>query len=289
MGVELGLPDFSVSIPTVLPRHLAFAPMEADSEVAEEACHVPMAEFAFDINKRSPLLEGAVPVAGMQHVVFNMLAEVHTSMSHWDAFWQQLKLMERLLKWEHRRRRYVWSCVTGTLFANREALFERFSATLYDKRWHEVVKFCGALRPLLPILKATWDSQKFASGCAPGDVDAGQSALKATADEGGAEFDPQMVTAVLKDKLFPLYLALLLELEVLPEKLSSWAEGCSCHDDVFVGRAFYARSQILHLHFGEQMPCPMAGKRAPELAAGNRPWRVLESRCNQSLGQRCNR
>ena len=69
----------------------------------------------------------------------------------------------------------------------------------------------------------------------------------------------------------------MLMLETVPESLAVWCEGCVCHDR-FVRhgddqpmrqRHSVGKAEAIHAHYGpHRHTCPMAGKRAPELAAG---------------------
>eukprot|EP00959_Pyramimonas_sp_CCMP1952_P436602 9142545-Pyramimonas_sp.AAC.1 len=67
--------------------------------------------------------------------------------------------------------------------------------------------------------------------------------------------------------------------------LSDWSEGCSCHSPLidenkdYLGRLTWAkRRRIVAQSFGDDRdsPCPMKGKRFPELVAGE-----LENVCNE--------
>ncbi len=39
-------------------------------------------------------------MAGLQHIADNLCSDVHKSLKHWDAFYQQLKTFESLLRLE---------------------------------------------------------------------------------------------------------------------------------------------------------------------------------------------
>ena len=169
----------------------------------------------------------------------------------------------------------VWSCVLGSLFHDKQDDFEHFSASLYEKRWHEVIKFAQAAWPLIKILRVVWDATKYGDRAQREPEDGDQAANKA----GAAAFDLQLITASMRDNLFFCYMSLLLQVDALPEKVSRWAEGCSCHELIMVGKSPFRRSTLLGGH-----PCPMAGKRAPELAAGHIP-EVLNALCRLTVGE----
>lgn len=115
-------------------------------------------QMPFDGMSNEYFLPQALPVMGMQHIVHNLLKEVHTSLVHWNGFWAELKNIEALLNWRFRRQRFIVTCVRATPFANTEHLFEQFSQSLYEARWHEVSNFVRKLLRLLGALRSTWDA-----------------------------------------------------------------------------------------------------------------------------------
>jgi hypothetical protein len=48
---------------------------------------------------------------------------------------------------EERRQRYVWTCLLHSRFASCEKLFSKFSGSLYEDRWHEVVSDSPCIGP----------------------------------------------------------------------------------------------------------------------------------------------
>ena len=72
------------------------------------------------LNACGRFLPGALNVPGLQHIANNLASDVHTSLSHWPVFWEQLKSLEAMLHVPERRSRYVWTCVRGTPFAHKD-------------------------------------------------------------------------------------------------------------------------------------------------------------------------
>ena len=117
-------------------------------------------------------------------------------------------------------------------------------------------------------------------------------------EEGNAQaagsFDAQAFTQIVGDNFFLVYVRFAVQVDALPEKcLASWSEGCMCHEALQLGRKLrrgekggmsdYTRRKMLKRHSGQGViACPMAGKRAPEMAAGwvtellDEAWRLLE-------------
>ena len=110
------------------------------------------------------LMPNAVQAAELQHVCDNALKDIHEDLQHWEGYYQQLKHFESLLVFTERRQRYVWTCVRGTDWAWAEDLFDRFESHLYEKRWKAVAQFVSDLLPLLHVLVATFDADKYNTG-----------------------------------------------------------------------------------------------------------------------------
>ena len=148
---------------------------------------------------------------------------------------------------------------------------------MYEARWHEVAKFVRKLTPLLRPLRSVWDSRKFeAAG-----VDVEGGALP-HAPAGASAFDPQALTCCLQCPKFASYVCLVNKLEQVPERLASWAEDCYCHERVCEHLSQHKRHEVLKPHYETICVCPMAGKRAPELAAGH-IQNVFRDICEKSL------
>ncbi len=58
-------------------------------------------------------MPACLTIPGLQHICGNMCSEVHTSMSGWPRFWDQLKTLEAMLVISERRARYVFTCLRG--------------------------------------------------------------------------------------------------------------------------------------------------------------------------------
>ena len=300
MGVELGLPDFRVagSVDSLLPewlrekhQHLPDVDNGGGPDPAQLAPHSP--DVDGDFLDDGPVVELEAPVAppprpgqddtvfffpealtvaGLQHIVSNLTADVHQGMKHWAHFFDNLKTLESLLRVDERRQRFIWTCLHGTALQGQGFRFRKFSASLYEARWHEVVNFLKCLKPLLSTLVRAWDHDKFVSGV---NAEGAQRPVQAQAENaqnamrGLSALDPERVTAILQSALFHSYLDMALRLEQVPESLASTAEGCVCHGALLAQLSEHKRHQCLEEHFGAGIKtCPMAGKLLPELVTG---------------------
>ena len=256
MGTESGLTSFRVSLANLFPSWRSLHPIEVDGEDNDVAApDVPNLEVP------RFFLEQALPVMGMQRIVYNLLKEVHTALPFWREIWEELKNLEALLNWNFRHRRYIATCLKGTAFEGMSSHFEAFSQSLYEARWHEVANFIRKVEPLLPVLRSTWDSQRFQNA-----DDNGAGDVRAPA--GAAAFNPDRLSQSLWSPKFAARFGLLGKLETFPEQLAGWAEDCPCHGAACANMTQYKRCKLLKEHFSGVPVCPMAGKRAPELAVG---------------------
>ena len=300
MGVELSLPDFHVpgSVDALLPDWLERKPpAEIDEQLQAPSQHddvdgpmlvdddddddddeggalggAVVAREAAEAVGASFFMPHALTVAGLQHVVNNLCAEVHQGLNHWSAFHAELKALESLLRVQERRQRFVWTCLHGTQLEAQTFRFDKFQGSLYETRWHEVLGFLRHLKPLLPVLSRAWDSAKYIRGV---NLEGFARPVQARAEQaqneqqGLAAFDPEKITRALQSPLFHCYVSMALGLEQVPEALASAAEGCPCHRAMFKHVSDHIRQKILEKRFRPGITvCPMAGKLLPELVAG---------------------
>ena len=67
------------------------------------------------------LLQNSFTIPGLQHIVNNLLSDVHTCLTHWPTFWKQCKSIEALLSVQERRLRFVQRCM-GYFFCKHVGL-----------------------------------------------------------------------------------------------------------------------------------------------------------------------
>ena len=171
-------------------------------------------------------MPNALTIAGLQHVVNNMMADAHTSLSWWPTFHPQLENFEAFIRIDERRQRYAWSCLHGTPNAHLTSLFARFRGSLYEDRWHEVVSFLRKLKPLLPALARTFDVNRYNRGVDENGTVRPVQAAKQRQQEQNAgiqAFDPKKLAASLRSTLFHKYCGAVLSMEEVPEEIASKA------------------------------------------------------------------
>ena len=277
LGTESGLAHLRVALQGLFPAWHDLDPMELDGEDLGQGPAANPNPPRPDVLLDRYFLENALPVMGIQHVVYNLLKEVHVTLPFWKSVFQDLKNFEALLNWKFRRNRFIATCLRGTPFASHEWRFENFSQHLYEARWHEVAKFVNKLLPLLGTLRGCWDAAKFESAEYAQEDGAGAPPETGGSGSAGA-FNPVALTAALRSPEFAVRVVLIVRLEALPEELAAWAERCPCHR---THSSQYQRTKVLRCHFGVPV-CPMSGKRAPELASG-RIAEIFDELADQKL------
>ena len=259
MGTELGAASFLVEdMSKLLPEWLAEPLLEMDVDEGDGNLDnvAGVAEIRF--------MPNAIIIPGALHICSNLCKDVSSKLSHWEPFLQQLALFEGLLCMRDRRERFLSTCVPDT--ADERKLFTHFSGSLYEKRWGAVISFLRKLYPLLEALQKYWSSEKYMQNYQQRE----SAADNHDAEEGHARFAAADLSATLGSGMFHVYLAMVMSLFNVVENLSSWFEGCLCHDwELKKHRGKLARnSQKEIAQCGPYAFCPMKGKRAPELAAG---------------------
>ena len=110
---------------------------------------------------RSTFMPSALCSYGLMHCMDNLTADMHKDLSWWSEFHKQLKQMEALLTRQDRRERFIHTCVKPSHLADQHRLFNKFTQTLYEGRWKEIVHFLKMLKPLLPVLRSCWDANNY--------------------------------------------------------------------------------------------------------------------------------
>jgi hypothetical protein len=126
------------------------------------------------------------------------------------------------------------------LQAQAERKLMKWSATLYEARWGEIVKFLKRFSKVLHLFRQGWDREKYLKGVDNaedkplGSHDEPAPAPPASRTDDHGDFDPQAITAAIRCNFFNCYVAfILLADKVVERRLASWAEGCPCHEPLF--------------------------------------------------------
>ena len=120
----------------------------------------------------------------------------------------------------------------GSPYAKAETSFENFSMRIYEKRWHAVAQFIAGVWPLLLIIRGCWDEMKFRARDGAEDDDANQR----DAGSGDIKFCPTEMTRIVRSNFFFAYMQCLMMVHMFTKRLSSWCEGCTCHEHLLLGK-----------------------------------------------------
>ena len=206
-----------------------------------------------------PLLKFAIPVPGMLHIFSNALHDVMGALKCWLPYRGQLKQLSALLCNKSRLDLFAGTCLTrisDSLVAEARKLFDKCLPSLHEQRWGSVTSFISGMLARLPMLLTFWNARAF--------VDCRSQAEN-------EEFDAEAVGAIIADPFFEAYSEMLQCLQCVVTGAIMWAEGCPCHS-VQRKQGLSHRAQKLadaawQAELGSQA-CPLAGRRAPELATG---------------------
>jgi hypothetical protein len=218
MGLEMSIPDFHMTeAEALLPPWVNRDVLHCD--VGDDAPKPSQRGLDDPARKMMPF---TFVVCGLQHLTNNINADVRQSLVYWEVFWQQLENFSGFLLCGERRRRFTWTCVTGTPWASQAYRLNKWSQTLCEKRWRTIPIFLKRLLPLLPLFRGYWDERKYARGVDdPGLVrDGGEDAAgpEDADNQGYAQFDPAELTKTLKDPFFNVYVSFALAAERVPDE-----------------------------------------------------------------------
>ena len=230
---------------------------------AEPAAALPPSLTLSD-NERFMAFSFTIP--GLHHIIDNLSKHMSSQLKSFPAFKASLKNLEAFLTRKELVDIYVVSCLQQhpEWAKAKQKDIQRWSHTLYEERWREVVSFVEALLPLLPCLRATWSEGRFSVACAK---DGRVAAVKEN-----CTFNEHTLTETLYSSFFDRFAAMIFAVESLGKKLGSWAESCPCHGTLFehVARRLSTQNpmllqkNLLRQHYGNGVvSCPLAGMLAP--------------------------
>lgn len=272
MGTEMGVADIACQSREYLPPWMAEPGLEADCDI------VPLQQTT-TTSADSFMMPQALLSPGMAHIFNNLVLDVDTALPWYPKWLEGFRCLVHLLHTDHLRQRFVAKCVLGTPFAVAAHRFERGVPSSAKWRWGTVVNVLDRVLPLRHVLQATWNPTRFLgehfTAQRPDSHDA--------ADAQHSLLDTRQLTETIRSNMWWSYSEMLQLVNTVSSQLLSWVEGCSCHgwlQKQHNTRQITSTAKQLDLHravlnlppgvgdgsaFG---PCPMAGKRAPELARG---------------------
>ena len=208
-------------------------------------------------------------VTGLLHVIHNAAAALSSTLSHYDTWLAQVKLVCALLRppW---RQRFLHTCV---LCEATETQFMSFSGRPYEQRWGTVTHAVGELLRVEDALRQCWSLSEFSFAHASGDHMSTEPSVPEPppqtgphAQAGDIHLKVEHVDKAVCSPLFWSYTKTMHLLMEILHQLELWVEGCSCHckaedlQHLALRRTASVQSQAAK--------CPLRGRRSHEMATG---------------------
>lgn len=225
----------------------------------------------------------------------NMTEDIDECLSNFKHWLDQFKAVTHLLHENHLRQRYVARCVLGTQHSHLAFMFKSGVRSAAKWRWGTVLLVLEDLLPLQTALRSTWDPEKFLRK--EDDLDPNPSEPRPAAPDS---CNLPAVTAAIRSSLFWSYSHMLFTLNDIAGHFAAWVEGCDCHAWLRPSQSGSGavqlspcarRLKVVRTHLGlpsggigdgPGFVCPLAGKRAPELARGKHK-ELVPHLCAESL------
>ena len=270
--LQAGLADLPLDLEDILPSWM-------DDELQMDvACD----SHSWCSGERPKMLPNALIVAGTAHIVHNLCDTLDSALDQWSVWLNGFKTIANLLHRQHLRQRLVGLCIRGTQNAWAEKFFLVSVPKPATWRWGAIIEGLRRILSLKDVLKTVWNPSRFNKG-------EGQKAMADHAEP----FDSDAVTKAIKSSWWWVYAEMVYQLNLCVTEFGGWLEGCSCHswlqkhkgplisgagdehDSGFskVAVALEQCRQEMGLQPGKGDStryglCPLAGKRAVELATG---------------------
>jgi hypothetical protein len=287
-GTEVGLPRFNLQAGTeaLLPQWVDRAPLPPDIDGSDDdgvslgadvdngdgAGAEPQHQRPITAERsarRGEFMPRAYATGGVQHTSDNANVDANKSMVGWKPFFEELKQLEALLRSGERRRRYKWTCLRGTRWERFVRLFDNFTGSLYESRWHEVVYFLKQVTPLLRILCLSFNAARFLSGtdaAGEGTDQCSRSRARADTSQGMSQFDAAKFEHSIQGAQFHHFANMVLALDSLPTDFAQKLSLCPCHSSLTAEVDGFKARKIMEAHYGPGVrACPVAGKGIPEI------------------------
>ena len=143
-----------------------------------------------------PVLPNAATVAGLLHIVHNLLLEVDNALEGWKDFIKQLKAVASLFQTLHTRQRFKHTLLKGSRFEGSPLakLLDTDLETPAEWRWQSLRKAIEKLLKLEPLIVALWNATKYVKG----DAESGPDLEQATQQKQKAELDLAAITQAVR-------------------------------------------------------------------------------------------
>ena len=231
-------------------------PHAAPAAVDMQLLAGPIAEEDFELPPQVQLnFEHLLSVPGLLHVIDNATKGLGDVMQRYEDNIALAQQVCRLLRKRDSKPKLLERCFSRGVGAQLASDIREFQGWIHPGRWGTVVFSIPELLKVKHALVSCWDERVYLQG------------NDAVADEGRRQDAMNLAADVTKAVSDPAWWGWLSMLEVvcsLLRKHTFWAESCPCHSHILQSNRGELTAELKQ-HFER---CPLRGKRAPELSAG---------------------
>ena len=248
MGTEFGVPSVKH-----LPATMLLPWMKADQcctdgqEIREEDEWNVRASG--QLQESTLGFETSLKIPTLMHVITNATNDCLDASPHLSNAVESLGHIARLLDSKYTLKRLLEACFKGSLGESLHADLKSWRGRVHKERWGTIVCRVCQLVKLKEILLWGWNKDSYLQ-MSSGNGAVSDDGLLANCDE-----------AITSDDFWGCMTALEF-LAICIEEANKWCAGCPCHGPWMKSCNVRAVSKVWET-------CPMRGRRAPELAAGD--------------------
>ena len=272
----------AASVQTWVPKCLMPEFMLEPELVSED---VPLVQPGASAEDPGFIFPEALIAPGVLHIVNNMTKEIDDKLPFWQTWIVGFRGIARLLYVDHLRRRLIGLCVKNTPYSWLEDSFAKGVKKPAEWRWATVSAIVPHLLSLRTALQAVWNPSLFENKHSRED-----DIQQKDENDDGEALNLDAITQAIRSSKWWLQTEAVYRLNACADEFSCWAEGCECHGFLFASnlaaphmhkqsrRSPEAEELMLArcalglptAHGGDGVGhlCPLAGRRAPDLACG---------------------
>ena len=290
MGTEAGIADLGGGgVTSYLPAFMQPSSAQQQLQPEEDGLNMFL-QADQQVISDNHVFPRALICPGLDHISNNLQADLDKHLSNWPEWLLGFKGLSLLLSKRHLLKRLVATCIEGTPYSTFKHMFEVTVPSTAKWRWGTICKTLPKVLSLYRPLKLVWSAVKFLAGeeqvlLEEDAVDQGRGGAGRddAHDEDMATLRTQDITKALQNPFWLAYAHMILAVHDVGNRISSWGSGCACHEwlqpkaNAGPGTQNEWDQYLAELHREHGLPydldgscfaCPMAGKRAPELAGG---------------------
>ena len=200
-------------------------------------------------------LEASLEGPDLMHIIHNCTKGLSGVMQHYDGFVEGLKVVAKLLSERETKQQVRATCFSSVPGIAWKAEISGFHGKVHEERWGTIAHAVLRLSNLRPALRTCWDLQKFTF-----DAPTNQRPEHEQAEYGHRL---QLFNECVNSDVWWGVMHVLHEIAVLQSDVSDWVNSCPCHYHVL--KEGHLAADV----FQAWSRCPLRGRRAAEVAAGD--------------------